>query len=88
MTLAHSPPREGQNAVEIPPKVKAHLGLDSGRSRIVVDEVNQTGRPGFDLRRTPDGKEACGFIPPRLFEQLLAGVRGLIGAGAVRVVKR
>jgi len=88
MPITHSPPRDGQAAIEIPPRVKAHLGLDSERSWIVIDEVNQTGWPGFDLRPTPDGRDAYGFIPPRLFEQILAGVRRLARSRAVRVVKR
>jgi uncharacterized protein YifN (PemK superfamily) len=39
--VTHSPPRSSQDAIEIPHKIKQHLGLDDERSWIVTTEVNR-----------------------------------------------
>lgn len=68
-------PVEGQAAVEIPPAVKRHLGLDPDlRSWAIVDEVNEFAWPGFDLEPNPAGALDYGFIPPRLYERIKAGL--------------
>jgi hypothetical protein len=67
--ITHSAPASAA-AVEIPPKVKAHLGLDWARSWVILDEVNETGWPGYDLQPNADGKYAYGFLPPRLYSQI------------------
>jgi hypothetical protein len=41
-------PRNPLLAIEIPLKVKQHLGLDTKPSWIVVDEFNEFVWPGFD----------------------------------------
>jgi hypothetical protein len=70
LPITHSPPTEGDDAVEIPSVVKARLGLDSERSWVVVTEANVFGWPGPDLRflpgRGPD-TAAFGFLPPGFF---------------------
>lgn len=72
--VTHSPPGIAATALEIPKAVKRHLGLDDARSWIVLDEVNEFVWPGFDLRPIPPTRDrfAYGFIPPRLFDQLMA----------------
>jgi hypothetical protein len=65
--ITHSQPRDGDAAIEIPLKVKQHLGLDGERSWIVVDEVNETGWPGYDLQPNAKGEYAYGFLPPKLY---------------------
>ena len=45
--ITHSPPTDEGDAVEIPPALKAHLGLGSW---IVVTETNDFLWPGPDLR--------------------------------------
>jgi hypothetical protein len=67
--ITHSAPASAAS-VEIPPKVKAHLGLDWARSWVILDEVNETGWPGYDLQPNADGKYAYGFLPPRLYSQI------------------
>jgi mRNA-degrading endonuclease toxin of MazEF toxin-antitoxin module len=42
--ITHSPPSDPDLAVELPGRVKTHLGLDDQRSWIVIDEV--TSSPG------------------------------------------
>ena len=54
--------------IEIPRRVKEHLGLDDERSWIVLDEFNVFTWPGFDLRPIKDrgGRVDYGFLPPKL----------------------
>jgi mRNA-degrading endonuclease toxin of MazEF toxin-antitoxin module len=51
--VTHSPPDNPSTAVELPAAVKRHLGLDDGRSWVILDEVNEFAWPGFDLRPIP-----------------------------------
>ena len=50
IAISHSEPREGDRAMEVPPKLKRHLGLDDEPSWIYTDEVNVFAWPGPDLR--------------------------------------
>jgi PemK-like, MazF-like toxin of type II toxin-antitoxin system len=50
--VTHSPPTDPADAVEIPPTLKAYLGLDDLPSWIVVTETNDFLWPGPDLRLT------------------------------------
>lgn len=72
--VTHRPPSIEAAALEIPLAVKRHLGLDDARSWIILDEVNEFAWPGFDLRPIPPSRDrfAYGFLPPRLFEQVMA----------------
>ena len=47
--ITHSPPHDPNIAIEIPLRVKEHLGLDSERSWVILEEVNIFTWPGFDL---------------------------------------
>ncbi len=69
--ITHSPPRQLAEAIEIPPKVKAYLGLDEERSWVVVTELNRFIWPGPDIR-TAKGKDTplYGPIPAKLFQQV------------------
>jgi 4a-hydroxytetrahydrobiopterin dehydratase len=80
--ITHSLPSEPDCAIEIPPRVKARLGLDDARSWIVLDEVNRFIWPGYDLRPVPGapGQFAYGFIPPKLYDQCIARLRALADA--------
>lgn len=84
--VTHTPPHTDTIALEMPLKVKQHLGLDDARSWIVLDEVNQFDWPGFDLRPVPGHGDtfAYGFIPPNLYE---AAKAKLFEAHAQRAVK-
>jgi hypothetical protein len=68
--IAHSPPTDPADAIEIPPALKAHLGLDDLPSWIVVTETNDFLWPGPDLRPRPRIRPArfdYGMLPPRFF---------------------
>jgi len=72
LPITHSAPAEPTSAVEIPTPVKHYLGLDDERSWIVVSEGNEFLWPGHDLRKRPNSdRYDYGFLPPRLFNQVL-----------------
>ena len=63
-------------AAEIPLAVKRHLGLDDARSWVIVSEGDQFVWPGYDLRKAPGSERYdFGFLPPRLFQQILDAFR-------------
>lgn len=71
--VTHSPPRDPTLAVEIPPAIKAHLGLDDLRSWIVLSETNDFVWPGPDIRPIPGSSPtrfAYGMLPPRFYSHL------------------
>jgi hypothetical protein len=86
--ITHSPPRQGDNAIPIPTAVKTHLGLDDQPSWIMVDEVNETGWPGYDLHPNAQGHYAYGFIPPRLHERIKTAILDEVKKGTLRRVPR
>jgi hypothetical protein len=68
--ITHSAPLSPADAVEIPPALKAHLGLDDIPSWIVVTETNDFLWPGPDMRPLPGTSPArfhYGMLPPRFF---------------------
>lgn len=78
--ITHTPPQAGTPCLEIPLRVKQHLGLDDARSWVILDEVNEFMWPGYDLRPIPgkQGDVAYGFLPPRLFDQIRNGILDVI----------
>ncbi len=86
--ITHTEPGLGDAAVEVPPAVKTHLGLDEARSWVMLDEVNETGWPGYDLRPKPDGEYAYGFLPPRLYRRIKARLIETIQARLLRRISR
>ena len=81
--ITHTPPRNPLLAIEIPPRVKQHLGLDAKPSWIVVDEFNEFVWPGFDLRPVPGNPSRYdyGFLPPALFATIIDRVLELRRTG-------
>jgi hypothetical protein len=71
--ITHSPHRDPNAAVEIPPVIKRHLGLDDQPAWIVLDEFNVFTWPGFDLRPVPGQRNRYhyGLLPPKLFEGII-----------------
>jgi hypothetical protein len=89
--VIHSPPENGAAAVELPPRVKQHLGLDTERSRVVLSESNLFDWPGPDLRRVggrDDSSVAYGFLPPKVFGELRRRFLALEAASRSRRVHR
>lgn len=86
--VTHSPPGDNVMAIEMPPRVKAHLGLDDQRSWVVVDEMNVFQWPGFDLAPDAEGRIAYGVLPPGLFSRIREGLIEAARAGRMRRVGR
>jgi hypothetical protein len=74
--MTHSPPLDPTAAMEIPPAVKRHLGLDAERSWVVLDDFNEFTWPGFDLCPVPGkpGRYDYGLLPPALFTRIATRV--------------
>jgi hypothetical protein len=89
LPITHSRPHDPASAVEIPAPVKRHLELDDDRSWIVVDEGNEFLWPGYDLRKLPHSdRYDYGFLPPRLFNQVLEAFAYWYRSGRRRISSR
>jgi hypothetical protein len=88
--VTHSRPDRLETAFELPLAVKRHLGLDAERSWVILDEVNEFAWPGFDLRPVPRVPErfAYGFLPPRLFDQIIIKLTEIWRQGLGKSVPR
>ncbi len=88
--ITHARPADPEIGIEIPARVKHHLGLDSQPSWVIVDELNEFAWPGFDLRPVPGDarRVAFGFLPPRLFADIVAGISSVWRRGVGRRVPR
>ena len=77
--ITHQSPGPDVPAVELPPKVKAHLGLDGARSWVILSEANIDTWPTPDMRPIPGGGFAYGLLPSkmvnRMRETILLAVR-------------
>lgn len=71
--ITHREPQPPALGVEIPLKVKRHLGLDDERSWVIVTDLNVFEWPGPDIYPVPNTVPATfeyGFLPPILFEKI------------------
>lgn len=74
--ITHSTPVNPEYAIEIPAVTKKRLGLDSDRSWIVLNEVNDFTWPGFDIRTIGNtGSPYYGPLPPSLFNEVIRRIR-------------
>ena len=71
--ITHSQHRNPEAAIEIPPTIRRHLGLDDQPSWIVLDDFNVFTWPGYDLRPVAGQKDRYhyGLLPPRFFESII-----------------
>ena len=87
--ITHLPPSPGVQAIEVPPRVKQALKLDGERSWIILDEVNEFTWPGFDIRPVPGSDRFYyGFIPPRLYDIVIAQLLELAATHRVTEISR
>ncbi len=54
----------------LPNATRQRLGLDADMSWALCDAVNTFIWPGFDLRKTSNGRWAYGFVPPTLSQMI------------------
>jgi len=85
------PPKNPSDGFEIPPRVKAYLGLDAERCWIMVTELNRFLWPGPDIR--PIAKDDTltplyGSLPAGLFAPVLAAVIARGERGKLAMTKR
>jgi len=85
------PPREIGAAIEMPTRVRMHLGLGDERCWIVADEYNLFTWPGPDIRPIRRGSEInprYGSIPGKLFEQVRDRMERTAHAGRLKGTRR
>jgi len=71
--ITHSEPKPPSEGIEIPLRVKRHLGLDNKRSWVIVTDLNVFTWPGIDIYpvpRAPPGTHEYGPLPPKLFDKI------------------
>lgn len=73
--ITHSPPNDPDAAIEIPPRVKQHLGLDDARSWIVTSELNSVAWVDPGIVPATRTRWDYGFLPPKLVAALIERVR-------------
>lgn len=89
VAITHSPPQAGTTAIELPAKVKAHLGLDAERSWIIADELNRLSWDDPGVTPAVAGvRWAYGFLPRALVIRLRQTIRALAQAERVKVLGR
>jgi hypothetical protein len=89
--ITHSPPAANDTALEIPPMIKRHLGLDDDPSWVVVDEMNVFNWPGPDLRAVIAASGASpvyGMLPSGFFRRVRDALVANIRAGKARQIPR
>jgi mRNA-degrading endonuclease toxin of MazEF toxin-antitoxin module len=90
--ITHTPPDKVADGVEIPAKVRDHLGLDEGRSWIKVNELNrfpwEDGRIPFGLTPIARGRWEYGYLPRALYRQMRSGVEHHVHLHSVAIVDR
>jgi len=87
--ITHVEPTEAAHGVEIPPLTKKRLGLDDGRSWIVISELNRFAWPGPDIRPTDEpGNFAYGYLPAALFDKVVQQLRNNLATSPSRMVTR
>ncbi len=90
LPITHTRPDTGTIGVEMPPKVRAALGLDDAPSWVIVSEHNVDQWPNAGVAPIPGrpGIFSYGFVPPRLFAQVKAKFLDLYDRGRSDPVRR
>ena len=89
--ITHTAPSVGSDALEIPPVIKRHLGLDDERSWVILNELNVFNWPGPDLRPVASmGNDTAvyGMLPSGFFRRIRDQLVSNIRAGKIRQVPR
>lgn len=91
LPITHRAPDDMRYAVELPPATKLRLGLDEGRSWVVLSEANRFRWPGPDLRPALTGdmsSVAYGLMPYRLMDEVRVKFIAALKERRGRVVPR
>jgi hypothetical protein len=77
--ITHSPPSDDQSAVEISPRIAAHLGLDGDKMWIKTDAVNvltwSKDMIPIGVMPVEKGKWSYGMLPDKISEEVINQVR-------------
>lgn len=87
--ITHGAPADGDDAIRMPPAVKAHLNLDREESWIVTNEVNLVDwdDPGI-VPVTPGGAWSYGLLPPALAKAVRDRIVAQARRGALPTIDR
>jgi hypothetical protein len=90
LPITHTAPAGDTVGIEIPPKVRAAIGLDDEPSWVVVSDHNVDEWPNAGLAPLPGrpGIFSYGFIPPGLFRDIKKRFLELSDRGHAAGVKR
>ena len=93
LPVTHTPPSlsEANLAIEIPADIKRRLGLDDGRSWIILKEANRFTWPGPDLRMGVNGEAESilyGRLPKSFFLRVLTTFIAALETGKAGLVPR
>lgn len=75
--VTHSKPADDEHAIELPAKLKRHLGLDDQPSWVVTTELNRFIWPGYDLKPIARNKPdtfVWGYLPTDIFNRIKQGI--------------
>lgn len=86
--ITHTPPGPTVPAIEIPAKVKAHLGLDDARSWIILSEANIDTWPTPDMRPIPGGGFSYGLLPGKMVNQIRELILSAVRRGKLPLIDR
>jgi len=90
LPITHTPPAHPEEAFELPPAIKARLGLDDEWSWVVLTEVNRFLWPRPDLRPVSPQKDTClyGFLPEGVYAGIQRELLKLRNKKRIRIVLR
>lgn len=86
--VTHTRPHPPIDAVELPPKVKRHLGLDAERSWVIVSEANLVDWDDPGIEPVGPNQWSHGFVPPTLADILRNKLLRHYRAGKLPLVNR
>ena len=92
--ISHMPPGPNDRAVEVPLKLKTHLGLDDQRAWVYTDQLNAFIWPGPDVRdahrlsRLSEDSCVIGRLPDDWFETVKAHILESNRLGRLKPRKR
>lgn len=87
--ITHSPFQDGTVALDIPPMIGRHLGLDDARGYIIADEVNTVSwdDPGI-VPAIPGQRWVYGRLPKSLYDALRSAMLDCVKAGRLKSANR
>ena len=90
LPITHTAPSGDTVGIEIPPKVRAAIGLDDEPSWVIVSDHNVDEWPNAGLAPIPGrpGIFSYGFVPPGLFTQIKGKFLELADLGQGAGVRR